>query len=167
MKSAGALLAAVLVAGCLNGQIPKPAPSGGVVLSKDGLQPLGSDLRIDFGRAQDGVIVAVSKLQGADPARIATNAECGAGPVTFAQWSNGLTLNFMNGTFLGWTAQPPFAGSSTVENLRVGTKIDQLGVPLEDTTLGREFLKDGIWGLVLESDEQVNTLWSGLTCFFR
>lgn len=167
MKPAWALLSAVLVAGCLNGQSPTASPSGGVGVSKDGLRPVGSDLRIDFGRAQDGVVAAVTKLQGAGPSQVGTNSECGAGPVSYAQWSNGLTLNFMDGTFLGWTAQPPFAGPSTVENLRVGTRIDALGVPLEDTSLGREFLKDGIWGLVLDGEVQVNTLWSGLTYFFR
>lgn len=146
----------------------RPAQPSGMVLTRNGVQPVGSDLRVDFGRAQPGVVAAVSKLQGAQPVAVSTNQNCGAGPVTSARWRNGLTLNFQNGAFLGWVVQEPYNGpTNAADNLRIGTGLGDLGVPLEQTTLGREFLKDGIWGLVAEDESQVGTLWSGLTCFFR
>lgn len=167
MKALGGLLAALVLAGCVSGVDTGNDRPTGVVVTSGGLVPVGSILRIDFGRAQLGVIEAVTKLQGEQPEQIRTIEECGAGPVTAARWKNGLTLNFQNEVFLGWTAQAPFAGGSSSDGLRVGTTIADLGVPLEETTLGREFLKDDIWGLIPPGETQVGTLWSGLTCFFR
>ena len=167
MKALGGLLAALVLAGCVNGVGAGNDRPSGVVVTSGGLVPVGSILRIDFGRAQLGVIEAVSKLQGAQPEQVSTIEECGAGPVTAARWTNGMTLNFQNEVFLGWTVQAPFAGTSSSDGLRIGTTIADLGVPLEQTSLGREFLKDDIWGLIHEDETQVGLLWSGLTCFFR
>ena len=93
-----------------------PVSRGEPPLTPDaaGLQPAGTDLRIDFGRAQAGVIETVSRLLGDDPSDIGTIGECGAGPVTAAYWDDGLTLNFLDGDFRGWAltrrALPPRAG---------------------------------------------------------
>ena len=159
------LLASALVAGCTLATSPapeSPAPRG-LTPDGEGLQPAGTDLRIDFGRAQDGVIDAVTRLLGQPPADITRNPECGAGLVTAAYWPNGLTLNFTQGDFTGWVVTEP--GLATAGGLAVG----QLppAIAMEETSLGREFERNGVWALVEDGSPEISTLWSGTTCFFR
>jgi len=66
-----------------------------------GLQPNGTPLRIDFGRAESGVIPAVSRLLGQDPAFRGPVAGCA---LTAVRWDAGLTLWFDRDAFVGWTA---------------------------------------------------------------
>ena len=128
----------------------------------EGLQPVGSDLRIDFGRAQEGVIDAVTRLLGQPPVEITRNGECGAGLVTAARWPNGLTLNFLEGDFRGWVVDQPGLPAG-------GLEVGQLppAVEMTETSLGQEFQRNGVWALVLPEGPQVVSLWSGTTCFFR
>lgn len=140
-----------------------PAPTG---LTPDaaGLQPAGTDLRIDFGRAQAGVIETVSRLLGSDPADIGTIEECGAGPVTTAYWDDALMLNFVDGDFRGWALVEP--GLTAAGGLEAGTPPPP-GVTMTETTLGREFEIDGVWALVEDGGPEITHVWSGIQCFFR
>lgn len=165
MRAAASLLAAALLAGCTLGTpAPEPAapPPAGLTPDAEGLQPAGTTLRIDFGRAQPGVIDAVTRLLGEGPASVTRNGECGAGLVTAARWTNGLTLNFLEGDFRGWVVDAP--GQPVAGGLSVGAQAP--GVPLQDTTLGQEFQSGGVFGLV-QDGATIDTLWSGTTCFFR
>lgn len=139
-----------------------PVPTG---LTPDvaGLQPAGTALRIDFGRAQAGVIDAVSRLLVSRPTDVTVQPECGAGTITAATWRDGLTLNFLDGDFVGWTLSEP--GLVTAGGLAVGDTPPP--VPMTDTTLGREFEIGGVWALLAEDSEEITTVWSGVTCFFR
>lgn len=98
-------LVVLALAGCV-GAVPEPEVSGGpvvpILLDGGGIEPMGTGLRIDYGRDGPGVIDTVSRLQGAGPARQLTSAECGAPGITAAQWSDGLILVFRNGAFAGW-----------------------------------------------------------------
>lgn len=165
---AGVALIAIALSGCAS-TIPglQDAPTR-LALDGGGIAPVGSDLRIDFGRAQPGVVEAVSRLLGQTPVREGTNRECGAGPVYAAQWDTGLTLNFMDGQFLGWVVQPPFQGSYPAGAQPLGTPVSALGAAgLEHTSLGREFAVGQVYHLVGDGQSSVSTVWSGLTCFFR
>ncbi|MDJ0825185.1 MAG: hypothetical protein QNJ16_06760 [Rhodobacter sp.] len=91
-------------AGCTG---PGPAPVGPVLVpDAAGLQPVGSPLRIDFGRAEAGVIAAVSRLTGADPS--VRRKVPGCGQVVF--WPDGLQLVFASGAFRGWAYEGRTAG---------------------------------------------------------
>lgn len=160
--------AALLLISALAACTPLPRPTSGpgesgVTPDSAGLQPGGTDLRIDFGRAQDGVIETVSRLVGARPTDVTLNQECGAGPVTAAHWQNGLTVNFLEGDFVGWTVTEP--GLPVAGGLSVG--MSPPSVPMAETTLGREFETDGIWALIEGDSTEITVLWSGTTCFFR
>lgn len=159
---AALLLMAALTA-CTPLPLPTSTPSGGVTPDSTGLQPGGTDLRIDFGRAQAGVIETVSRLVGSQPADVTLIEECGAGPVTAAYWQNGLTTNFLNGDFVGWTVTEP--GLPVAGGLSVGMAPPP--VRMTDTTLGREFEQNGVWALIGEDSTDITVLWSGITCFFR
>jgi hypothetical protein len=153
---------ALLLAACAPAGTSGPRP--GLTLDAEGIQPAGTDLRIDFGRAQQGTIEAVTRLVGARPAEITANAECGAGPVTAARWDRGPTLTFQDGTFLGWVSDG--SGPAATSGIGPGSPGAALaGATFSDTSLGTEFETDGIFGLV--EGDRVVTLWSGLTCFFR
>ncbi|MEM9318214.1 MAG: hypothetical protein AAGA70_04320 [Pseudomonadota bacterium] len=129
-----------------------------------GIQPPNTDLRIDFGRAQPGVIEAASRLFGAAPDEVIIQTECGAGTVTAARWP-GVTLNFLDGDFRGWVVAAPGLPAG---GLTVGTPRDALP-PLryQETTLGTEFDAGGVFGIILPGEDEVAQLWSGATCFFR
>ncbi|MAX73119.1 MAG: hypothetical protein CMH66_05530 [Nioella sp.] len=159
MRALALVLALAACTTAPGGPIPQ---SAGLTPDARGLQPAGTDLRIDFGRAEPGVIATVSRLLGSDPSRIVTQPECGAGPVRAASWPGGLTLNFQEGDFRGWVVDAP--GQPVAGGLQVGQMPPNL--PLQSTSLGREFSQAGVFGLV-EDAGRVTTLWSGTTCFFR
>lgn len=169
MRIALAIGAVALVAGCATSGPTMRGAVPAIILSQNGLGPAGSELTIDFGRAQAGVISAVSALQGETPRSTATNAECGAGPVFSATWDNGLTLNFQDGKFLGWVAQSPFEAAYPSGSVALGRAVDVLGAGFapEQTSLGQEFVAGGLWHLIDDEHAQVTTVWAGLTCFFR
>ncbi len=74
-------------------------------LDERGVQLLGSDLRIDFGRTDHSTIPAMTKLVGTDPIREIT---CGA--LTGAVWPGDVTLFFASGDFRGWQTAGGSAG---------------------------------------------------------
>jgi hypothetical protein len=103
-------LAALLVAGCVaapEGGGGATAPrAAGLHLDAQGIQPVGSPLRIDFGRAGEGVVAAVTRLYGTGPVDTLRTPGCGAGPVTEVRWANGLALSLVGGSFVGWVSEP-------------------------------------------------------------
>jgi hypothetical protein len=142
---------------------PLPPP---LSLDARGIQPTVSQLRIDFGRAQVGVIETVSRLLGERPVQVTTNFECGAGPVTAAAWADGLTLNFQEGNFVGWVNTDPDlpAGGGILPGQ---SRLDMPQVSFSVTSLGTEFSRTEVYGLLTENDEAVRIVWAGTTCFFR
>ncbi|MEM1272596.1 MAG: hypothetical protein AAGF88_02200 [Pseudomonadota bacterium] len=166
MTRAWAVLCAFALAGCLpffnTDSLPQNAT--GTEFDAGGIQPAGTNLRIDFGRAQDGVVDTASQLFGAVPDRITEQSECGAGVVTAASWP-GVTLNFLDGDFRGWVLAAP---GLSAEGLTVGTPRAAInGVTFRETTLGTEFGRNGVFGLILPGEDDVSLLWSGVSCFFR
>lgn len=164
MRALIALLAVLGLSACIS-PTPREPEIPVLTLDGNGLQPSTSALRVDFGRAQTGVIDTVSRLLDERPAQISTNTQCRAGPVTSAQWANGLTLTFMDGNFLGWnTSDPalPVAGGFRPGQLR--TEMPQISFQV--TSLGTEFNRAGVFGLMDSTGNEVRVLWTGLTCFF-
>ena len=159
-----ALCAALVVTACMPG--PRAPALPPLSLDAQGIQPSISQLRIDFGRAQVGVIDTVTRLLGEGPTEIVTTAECGAGPVTAARWKDGLTLNFQDGAFVGWVnADPDLAVAG---GFRAGMpRLSMPPVSFQITTLGTEFGRGEVFGILTEGDGAIRLLWAGTTCFFR
>ena len=142
---------------------PAPPPQiAGLVPDSGGLQPAGTNLRIDFSRAEAGAIDTVSRILGARPSEIVDQTECGAGPVRAVRWQSGLTLNFQDGDFVGWVVDAP--GHIVAGGYQVGMEAPDLA--LHRTSLGHEFAAGGVFGAAQE-DATITTLWSGTTCYFR
>lgn len=163
-----AALAAALAA-CTPAATTTTAPARGIVLDGGGLHPAGSELRIDFGRAEAGTVAAVARLAGARPVATTISTDCGAGPVRAVRFGNGLELNFQRGAFRGWVASAARGAPATAAGIAPGTPraaVEALpGVTVRQTSLGAEFETGGVFGLFDEAE--VGLLWAGVTCFFR
>jgi hypothetical protein len=86
--------------------------------------------------------------------------------VTAASWRDGLTLNFQDGAFVGWVNTDPdlpVAGGF----LPGMSRLSMPPVSFQVTTLGTEFGRGEISGLLTEGDGAIRMLWAGTTCFFR
>lgn len=99
------LILCAFVAGC-TASAPRLEPAVGLVPDAAGLQPNGTELRIDFGRAQAGVIQSVSRLKAQTAAPPVVVPGCGV----LVVWPDGLGLVFIDGNFRGWVQGDRFAG---------------------------------------------------------
>jgi hypothetical protein len=124
-----------------------------------------------FSRTKSQVLVTMTRVEPA-PGLESENGECGAGPMDFAAWPDGLTLMFQEGRFVGWSADE--AGLTTTDGLGVGSTRAQLlavrpAARIEESTLGMEFSVGEMGGLLdgPGPDAKITTLWAGVTCMFR
>ena len=148
---------------------------GGLAIEAEGLRlfdEAGAARAIPFGTPQATTVAAVAASVGGAAPEVTTNAECGAGPVQFAQFSNGLQLLFQNNQFQGWFVDE--AGMTTVDGMGVGSTRASIqssrAVEMQDEgTLGDEFDSGGVGGFFSDATPQgaVTSLYAGLTCFFR
>jgi len=193
-RTALALTAMVALAACDRNATPAPAepaapatatagdamdgPSvsdGGLAIEAEGLRLFddnGAARAIPFGTPQATAIAAVAASVGGAAPEVTTNAECGAGPTQFAEFSNGLQLLFQDGTFQGWFLDE--AGLTTADGMGVGSTRASIETSRtvemqEDSTLGAEFTSGDIGGFLTAGTAQgtVTSLYAGLTCFFR
>ena len=191
-RTALALAALVAVAACDRSQAPAAAPTpadpvraegpalpaqsiGGLAIEGEGLRifdAAGAARALPFETPQATVIAAVAASVGGAAPEVTTNSECGAGPVQFARFANGLQLAFQDSKFAGWTLDQE--SLSTVDGVEVGMSRAALSANRtvemqEDSTLGAEFSAGDISGFFASTaaDSPVTSLYAGLTCFFR
>lgn len=145
-----------------------------VAMDGEGVTVTGADGKVQhlaFGMGHDELMRAIA-FRG--PAGETTNQECGAGPVDFASWPDGLNLLFQQGEFAGWSlderADTIVTASGGVGIGSPRSALAALGtVEVEESTLGTEFTAGGIGGLLDGPGKgaKVTALWAGLTCMFR
>ncbi|NBC37553.1 hypothetical protein GTZ99_13440 [Novosphingobium sp. FSY-8] len=155
----------------------KPAPTtppvagggSGLQLAANGVV-LSGGRPVRFGTPQAQVL---SLLAARGKAKLEMNSECGAGPIEFASWPDGLNLLFQDGKFGGWSINDGGQKLATTKGLRMGgleTSLRAAGpVSIERSTLGREFTAGGISGILSEGKPpaKITALWAGLSCVFR
>ncbi len=145
----------------------------------------GSTKEISFGMPFDQLLALMNRvLNVKEPSSIQVNAECGAGPLKMATWSNGLTLVFAekqrgNGEwrFAGWFAGKPATNDrklTTMAGISVGSSRKELEevyvVTVIKTSLGQEFsVGDGFFGILSGAAKEatIEVMWSGASCNFR
>lgn len=161
---------------------PVAAPTGpALAVEAEGLRlfdrATGSASPIPFGRPQAAMLEALERLRG--PARPKSleegvNADCGAGPVRYASWPDGLSLVFQDGRFAGWSLDARAAGAlSTANGIAPGITRTQLEAAstatFRRTTLGTEFDAGGLYG-VLDGPgprARITDMWAGVSCVAR
>ncbi len=165
-------VAALFLASCMQVSDFLPSPNvDGLNPAPGGLHVTGSDLRIDFGRAEAGAISAVSKILGVEPTSRVENAECGAGPINTVSFEEGLDLLFMNGSFAGWNSNSAdFVTSNGLAAGMTRATLEANGVnEFFETSLGIEFSSGEVFGILDGPDANASAvlLWAGVSCFFR
>jgi hypothetical protein len=155
---------------------PAGAPQGSRIriqgLGLDIIDASGTTTTLPFERtSQVDALAAVTAAVGSPP-QLTTNEECPSGPTGFADYDNGLQLVFVDGAFQGWTLDRD--GIYTENEFGVGVSrstMDTLPDFQIDTTstLGVEFYFQGVNGFMTSDapDGRVESLYAGLTCFFR
>lgn len=109
MKAAYAL--PVFLCGCIGGALTPDVAQGPVypvAYDARGIDVVGSGQRIDFGRAQAGVIDTMTRLQGASPQIL----PCDSSTRSAARWPDGPLLVFRNSSFVGWSADGAQTGEA-------------------------------------------------------
>lgn len=149
----------------------------GVQLREGGLHMVvyAGDSDLKFGTPIREAIAAVDGMLGPG-SKPETNNECGAGPMEFVKWPDGLTGVFQDGKFAGWSVESGSPKGTYVTDKGVGvgsTRVELLAAypdaRVEETSLGTEFTA-GAYDGVLDGkgpEARIDTLWAGLSCVFR
>ncbi len=178
MRPAFVPLAVFAVAAC-SAEAPPPYEQRGaaasevsqtvpVTLRGDGLSIEGELLSFSIEREE--IETALARVLG-EVLSQTENGECGAGPMAFGQFSDGLTVNFQQGRFVGWYIQDPSERIATEDGIAVGSARDAVSgergfAIIEGSTLGEEFALGDRMGGFLDAGE-VSGLYAGTNCFFR
>lgn len=146
----------------------------------------GATRPLSFGVDEAQLKLVAEKLKG--PAKSGRNEECGAGPLAYLSWDDGLTLYSLDGLFAGWAlnerggatvpAKTPAKGEppaklTTISGVGIGSTraqlLDAYDAKIEQTTLGTEFNAAGLSGILDGKDAKakVTNIWSGVNCVFR
>ena len=132
----------------------------------------GAARPLPFGMPKDQLLAILESFRG--PADGGTNSECGAGPLEYAVWADGLTLYFQDGNFAGWALDPRAEGAhATASGVGPGSTRAHLDAAydaeVEETTLGTEFTAGGLSGLLdgQGPDARIGAMWAGVNCVFR
>lgn len=162
----------------VNRAAPAPEPVGDPRLAVDGeglrwfLPDTGAARSIPFGQPQAAVLAALERVRG--PAGRGVNQDCGAGPVQYANWPDGLSLVFQEGSFVGWGLDGRAAGAVTTAagigpGSTRGALTDAHDATFEQTSLGTEFAAGALYG-VLDgpgANARITDMWAGISCAAR
>ncbi len=173
--------AALALSACDSGKVPSPADrqSGAadvvadvdlqqVTLRGDGLTSGAESFFFAAGETEVKTALTASLGEASDTGE---NSECGAGPMAYANYPGGLTVNFQNGSLVGWVLQGEEDTISVSADVEIGTPRAEAEaleryIAIEDSTLGEEFVISGDLAGFIE-DDAVSMLYSGVQCFFR
>ena len=134
----------------------------------------GSARPLPFGSEQAEVLNSLERVRG--KAAMGTNADCGAGPVQYAIWADGLSLVFKDGKFSGWgTDGRAQRAIVTADGIGIGTTRaeleDAIGPPVvvRQSSLGTEFTAGDYHGLFggSEANARITDMWAGMSCVAR
>lgn len=149
-----------------------------LALDGDGLRVVlpsnGSTRLLRFGMESAEVITAVSAALAPPTAR-GTSVDCGAGPMEFATFADGLTINIQHDRFVGWSARVSTTARAltTMSGIGVGSTRAALdaaySAEVSATTLGEEFWAGGLAGVLdgPTAAARITDMWAGTTCLAR
>ena len=187
-RTPSALLAGlILLGGCApeRAASPKAAPASTILppappvappllaVDAEGLRLVnpdsGATRPLSFGAPQAQVLGVLERLRG--PAGQGENQEC---RFRYANWTDGLSLNFRDDSFIGWSLDSRAAGAlTTMSGIGSGsTRRELLAVydaRIRQTSLGVEFNAGDMAGLLdgAGPDARITDLWAGETCIAR
>ena len=153
---------------------PTPAPPA-LAVEAEGLRLFdpasGSARPIPFGTARAQTLAALA-FRG--PPGTRTNGECGAGPLAYASWPDGLQIWFQDDKFAGWALDGRTEGAiGTAAGIGPGSTRAELdsayAAAVEQSTLGTEFAAGELFGLLDGAGQgaKITNMWAGVSCNFR
>ncbi|GAA0734607.1 hypothetical protein [Sphingomonas japonica] len=135
------------------------------------LADTGRTVPIVFGTDRKAVL---QMLAFRGPPGTGTNTECGAGPLDYASWPDGLTLQFQDGDLVGWALDGRGEGAvTTMSGIGIGSTRAELdaaySATVEETTLGQEFAAGDLHGILDGAGKAatITNMWAGTSCNFR
>lgn len=178
-------ISALALAACDSGNVPSPTDrmndpaAGAESVAIEGVELRGDGLvagaeAFYFSAGQNEVVGSLSALLG-EPVDNAANEECGAGPMQFASFAGGLTVNFKDGLLVGWNLgraddaeaqQIAVVGDVQIGSDRAAATSADGYKPFAESTLGDEFSLGPRLGGFIEEDA-VSMMYAGTQCFFR
>lgn len=131
----------------------------------------GSARAIAFGTPRDDVLKMLA-FRGTP--HTGQNGECGAGPLDFANWADGLGLFFQENKFVGWNlnARGDIA-ITTASGIGPGSSRADLesayAAKISETSLGTEFVAGELFGILDGKGQaaKITNMWGGVSCNFR
>ena len=155
---------------------PRTADRPKLAVEAEGLRlfvgPGGSARALPFGTAREQLLAPLESYRG--PADGGTNSECGAGPLDYAVWADGITLYFQKGRFAGWALDERAEGAhSTASGIGPGSTRAELDAAYDakvsESSLGTEFAAGGLSGVLngTGSKAKITNMWAGVSCVFR
>ncbi|MEJ6394050.1 hypothetical protein V8J82_12330 [Gymnodinialimonas sp. 2305UL16-5] len=147
------------------GDIVTPSPSGLTLSNPDGT----TQAQVDFGTGFHTTMQAIVTIFDHNTT-ISFPEECGAGPMVSADIPGQITLMFQEDRLVGWMLNRG-AALITDTGLSIGMSTDTLVAtgPVEffESGLGTEFSRDGTYGVLNETGDRIEAIWSGTNCIFR
>lgn len=172
--NAGATLAGAVAEGVTSAAAAQPK----LAIDPEGLRwflpPNGTARPLPFGMAQADVLASLERVRS--EAAEGTNADCGTGPVQYANWADGLSLVFQNGRFAGWGLDGRARdGITSADGIGIDTTRTELDAAIgptlvvRRTSLGTEFTAGTYHGLFdsAKPDARITDMWAGVSCVAR
>lgn len=154
-------------------EAPAPQDSSSTIIALDaeGLrlvdETTGSTRLIPFGAPQAETTTAIAALVGA-AMETGQMDECGPGPLSFANFPQGLRLWFSQGAFSGWESSEALTTMSGISAEATRAELEAAGVSgFTRDTLEDEFDLGGIYGVMEPGGQEVALLHTGDNCFMR
>ena len=130
----------------------------------------GAARPLPFGTDSASVFTAIQRGTRAEPVESGDGGDC---PGSFARWSNGLTLRFDDGKFVGWSLRDGDNSVTTPTGIGIGStraNVDSaVVIAVRGTSLGTEFTAGELAGLLdgTAPTSKVIHLSAGETCVAR
>lgn len=132
----------------------------------------GQTTPLAFGMPGEQLLAILEKTRGS--AVRGTNTECGAGPLDYANWADGLSIVSQRGRFVGWSLGGRARRTiATMAGIGPGSSRQELSdvylAQFSKTTLGTEFQAGAMGGLLdgPTPSAKITDMWAGVTCLFR
>lgn len=159
-----------------NAEASQPVTDPQLTVDGEGLRwfvrPSGSARPIPFGTSQNEVLASLVSARG--PADQGTNQDCGAGPVQYATWPDGLSLVFQDDRFVGWGLDRRAANAiATAAGIGPGSTRVALdaaySATVSQTSLGTEFSAGDLHGVLdgRSAGAKITDMWAGVSCVAR
>jgi len=142
-----------------------------IALDTEGLrlvdETTGNTRLLPFGSPKDEAMSAIAAVAGA-ATDTGEMSECGPGPLTYADYGNGLRVWFNAGTLSGWESTGELTTMDGLSAEADRAEVEAAGVTeFTRDTLEDEFDLNGIFGIMEPGGQEVALLHVGDNCFMR